>query len=95
VVVDVVVIDFFVFDCSLLSVVNGLQLMAISEVSMVCGRDDIILVVRFSGKALVLCSCFEVVGSGAMMLSGVVMDFVLVRGCHNESPEGKQQTSAK
>jgi len=36
-----------------------------------------------------------VVGSGAVMLSGVVMNFVLVCGCHNESPEGKQQTSAR
>jgi len=84
VVVDVVVVDGFVFNGSLFSVMNGLQLVAIGQVSVVGGRYNVILVVGFSSQKLVLCSGFEVVCSGTVMFGGVVMNFVFVYGCHND-----------
>jgi hypothetical protein len=84
VVVDVVVVDGFVFNRSLLSVMNGLQLMAIGQVSVVSGRDHVVLVVGFCSQELVLCSGFEVVCSGTVMFGCVVMNFVFVCGCHDD-----------
>jgi len=84
VVVDVVVVDGFVFNRSLFSVMNGLQLMAIGQVSVVSGRYHVVLVVSFSSQELVLCSGFKVVSSGAVMFGCVVMNFVFVYGCHND-----------
>ena len=84
VVVDVVVVDGFVFNRSLLSVMNSLQLMAISQVSVVGGRDHVVLVVCFSSQELVLGSSFEVMCSGTVMFCCLVMNFVFVCGCHND-----------
>jgi len=84
VVVDVVVVDRLVFNRSLLSVVNGLKLMAVGEVSVVGGRDHVVLVVCFSSQELVLGSSFEVVCSGTVMFGCVVMNFVFACGCHND-----------
>jgi hypothetical protein len=49
VVIDVVVVDGFVLNCRLFSVVNGLQLMPIGDVSVMRGRHYVILVVSLSG----------------------------------------------
>jgi hypothetical protein len=84
VVVDVVVVDGFVFNGSLFSVMNGLQLVAIGQVSVVGGRYHVVLVVGFSSQKLVLCSSFEVVCSGTVMFGCVVMNLVFVCGCHND-----------
>jgi hypothetical protein len=84
VVVDVVVVDGFVFNRSLFSVMNGLQLVAIGQVSVVGGRDDVVLVVGFSSQELVLSGGFEVVCCSTVMFGCVVMNFVLVCGCHND-----------
>jgi hypothetical protein len=84
VVVDVVVVNGFVFNRSLFSVMNGLQLVAIGQVSVVSGRDDVVLVVGFSSQELMLGGGFEVVCSSTVMFGCVVMNFVLVCGCHND-----------
>jgi hypothetical protein len=84
VVVDVVVVDRLVFNRSLLSVMNGLKLMAIGEVSVVGGRDHVILVVCFSSQELVLGSSFEVVCSGTVMFGCFVMNFVFACSCHSD-----------
>jgi hypothetical protein len=82
VVVDVVVVDGFVFNGSLFSVMNGLQLMAIRQVGVMGGRDHVVLVVCFSSHELVLRSCFKVVCGGTVVFSSVVMNFVFVCSCH-------------
>jgi hypothetical protein len=84
VVVDVVVVDGFVFNRSLFSVMNGLQLMAIGQVSVVSGRYHVVLVVSFSSQELVLCCGFKVVSSGTVMFGCVVMNFVFVCSCHDD-----------
>jgi hypothetical protein len=83
VVVDVVVVDRLVFNRSLLSVMNGLKLMSVGEVSVVGGRDHVVLVVCVSSHALMLGSSFEVVCSCTVMFGCFVMNFVFACGCHH------------
>jgi hypothetical protein len=86
VVIDVDVIDFFVFNRRLFSVVNSLQLMAIGQIGMVGCRDDVVLIVSGGGQTLVLGGGFEMVCCRAMMLCGAVMNFVFVCSRHREDP---------
>jgi hypothetical protein len=86
VVVDVVVVDLFVFDSSFFSVLNGLQLMTIGEVGVVSGRHYIVFVISLGSQKLVLGCGFKLMGSGPMVYGCVVMHFVLVYCCHGSSP---------
>jgi hypothetical protein len=86
VVIDVVVVDLFVFDCSFLSVVNGLQLMPIGDVSVMRGCHYIVLIVSLSCEPLMLGCGFKMMGSGPMVYGRVVMHFVLVYCYHGSSP---------
>jgi hypothetical protein len=86
VVVDVDVIDFFVLNRRLFSVVNCLQLMAIGQIGMMSCRDDIVLIVSGGGQALMLGGGFEMVRGRAVMLCGAVVNFVFVCSRHREDP---------
>ena len=86
-VVDVVVVDGFVLNRRLFSVVHSLQLMTIGEIGVVRGRDDIVLVVSLSCEPLVLGCGFEMVRGRAMMLCGAVMNLVFVCSRHSEDPD--------
>jgi hypothetical protein len=86
VVVDVVVVDLFVFDSSFFSVLNGLQLMTIGEVGVVRGCHYVVLIVSLSSQKLMLGCSFKMMGSSAMVFGCVVMYFVLVCCRHASSP---------
>jgi len=91
VVIDVVVVDLFVFDCSLLSVVNGLQLMPIGDVSVMRGRHYVVLIVSLSGQKLMLGCGLEMMGSSAVVYGRVVMHFMLSCCGHGFSPNNWQR----
>ena len=78
----VVVINGLVFNRSLLGKADGLDLMAIGEVSMMGGNNFIIFIIGFGGKKLMLGGSLEVMRGLAMVYGGGVMNFVLMFRCH-------------
>ena len=75
-VIHIVVIDGFVFDRCHFSKMDGLQLMAIGQIGMVCRDNCVIMIVGFSGKDLVLGSSFKMVGSLAVVLGSCMVHLV-------------------
>jgi hypothetical protein len=79
-VINVSVINGLVFNSSHFSEVDGLQLMAISKIGMVCCDNFIIIIISFSSQNLMLGSSFEMMRSLTVMISGCVMNVMFVFG---------------
>ncbi len=80
--IDIVVIDRLVFDRGLFGEMDGLKLMAVSEVSVMSRDNFVILVIGFRRQKLVLGGSFKVMRSLTMVYGGGVMNFMLMFRCH-------------
>lgn len=77
-VIHISVINRLIFQSSLLGKMNGLQLVAISEVSVMRCFYGVISFVSCGCSELMLCSCFEMMSSLAMMIGGFHVNFVVM-----------------
>ena len=78
----IVVINRLVFNRCFLGKANSLNLMAVSEVSMMSCNNLVIFIIGFRSQELMLGGSLEVMRGLAMVYGGGVMNFVLVFGCH-------------
>ena len=82
-VINIAVINRLVFNSSLLSKTDGLDLVTIGKISMMSGDDFVILVVSLCCQDLMLGSSLEMMSSLAMVNSSLVVNFVFVLRCHD------------
>jgi hypothetical protein len=76
------VINRLVLNRCLLGKANGLNLMAVGEISMMSGDNFIVLIIGFRSQKLMLGGSLEMMRGLAMVYSGSVMNFVVMFRCH-------------
>ena len=84
--VNIGVINRFVLFGRHLSVVNGLDLVPVSQVGVVCRLDFIIVIIGFGGCQLMLGCCLKMMRSFPMMIRRFVVNGMFMLGCHPVSP---------
>ncbi len=69
-----------------LGMANAFDLMTVREMGMVGGANMIVMRIGLGGLQVFVCGDGEVVGCLAMVLGGVVVQFVFTLGDHGHSP---------
>lgn len=82
-VIHIAVINALVFNRSLLRKTDGLDLMTISEISMMSSNDFIVVIICFSSQNLMLCGSLKMMRSLTVINGSLVVNFVFVLGCHD------------
>lgn len=76
----------FLLDGCDLGMANAFDLMAVGEMGMMGGAHVIVVLIGLGGLHVFVRSDGEVVGGFAMVLGGVVVQFVFTLGDHGQSP---------